>query len=154
MVYIKSKETDFYNEARREDFSNDNGRYMIEGIMEEYSFDIVVERVCGYADERKVNLRIEDKKEPTNINIIMGKRRKIVVTGKVLSSRNKAHVEGAQIFFIKNQLPEFDSGLALTDSRGEFQIKGLTSGNYDIAITPGSEDLMKYESKSIKGFYI
>lgn len=154
MVYIKSKETDFYNETRREDFSDENGIYRIEGIIEGYSFDIVVERVYGYADERKINLRIKDKKELNNIDIIMGKRSKIVVTGKILSSKNKAPVVGAQIFFMKNQLPEIDSGWGLTNSKGEFHIKGLTSGNYDIAITPGPEELMKYEAKTIKGFYI
>jgi hypothetical protein len=170
LVIIDSHETNFYAEIERlfewskefpkskvSFYTNENGEFLLKGILEEFSFDILV-MAYGYADEWKRGLRVKYGEELRIGDIIMGRRSRSVVRGKVYYP-DMSPMCGARVWIGKmgNKIAsekEDDGGWALTDSKGEFEIRGLTPGYYFIDAIPPESEGDKYYTKTIFDFYI
>ena len=135
--------------------TDEEGRYNIKGIYAEFPFTLLV-KAYGYANEVKKDLKVNYGEELTNVDFIMGRRSKAVVKGKVISKEYGTPIVKAYVFIQKEDWDNFDSGRALTDSKGEFQVKGLTPGFYEISVVPHESDRNEYDldTGDIKKFYI
>ncbi len=138
--------------------TDEEGRFKVKGLLEGFSFDLLI-MAYGYADEWRRGLKVRYGEELNVGDIIMGRRSRSVIRGKVYSSKDMTPMVGAEIWISKmattiKKMEESDGGWALTDSKGEFEIKGLTPGYYNIDAVLSDEDEKKYYAERIFDFYI
>lgn len=126
--------------------TDEQGRFKLKGLLEGFSFDIRV-MAYGYAFERIGGFQIKYGEELNIGDIVVGRRSKSIIRGKVYSSTNMTPIVGAEVWIIKMPYEkEYDGGWALTDSKGEFQVKGLSRGYYSIGIVLAEKDRGEYQN--------